>query len=401
MKPGAWGRALFEAVTFDWGCHGTSAWRQAWQQGLGDRSPGEPLGAAPLLMQADVRARLDQRARALATWLAHHPTLWQRPGDPVMDVLCADLAVVHDHEHASGWDLRWVEFQAFTSVAATIDWLHELAAAQWPEVAALDPHGANLAPTAWRQAWRAWAAGGQAPAQVRVLEHAPWQQRTRWDFIALEQRHGWAVAEPADLVCTAPSGLRCRASDQAVTALVNRLVPTAYPARDAAAWAALQAQPGLQWHSPPALFERVHKGLMPAWHRADAGQQLHAADLTEWERLACAPDELVLKACLGLAGAAVELHPSRERLQALAQQAAPGAWIVQRRYQPLTVFEAEDGAPVGLEIRLMLDTRQPMQPVCMSRLGRLSRLGAGSKANASGWRGLAGEGLALLLSPRG
>jgi hypothetical protein len=401
MKPGEWGRALFQPETFDWGRQGTDAWRHAWQYGLGERAVAEPLGAAPLHLQPDLNARLHTRALALVAWLHQHRAHWQQPGDPEMDVLSADLAVVHDPAHPSGWDVRWVEFQAFTSVAATVDWLHTLAAAQWPDVAALDPHGAGLAPPDWTQAWRAWAAGGQPRAQVRVLEHAPQRQRTRWDFVALQQRHGWAVAEPGELQPAGREGLQCRLTGQPVTALVNRLVPPAYPARDSSAWQALQAQPSVRWHSPPALYERVHKGLMPAWHAADASQRLEAADVTAWAQLGCAPEDLVLKACLGLGGTGVELHLSLDRLEALARQAAPGAWMVQRRYQPLPVMVADDGVPVGLEIRLMLDTRQPLQPVCMSRVGRLSRLGAGAKANAGSWQGLPGEGVALLLSPRG
>ncbi len=402
MRPGDWGRALFEPETFDWCRHGTAAWRRAWQLGLGEKSPGEPLGAAPLHLRPELCMRLSRRVHALVNWLAHPASHWQRAADPAMDVLCADLAVVRDPTHPSGWDLRWVEFQAFTSVAASVDWLHELAAGQWPEVAGLDPHGAGLAPAAWAKAWREWAAGGQPPTQVRVLEHAPQRQRTRWDFVALEQRHGWTLAEPGDLRPVAPGqlGLYCRTSGQVVTAIVNRVVPPTYPGREGADWAAIQAQVGVRWHSPPALFERVHKGLMPAWHRSDASQQLDAADVTVWEQLACAPEELVLKPCQGFGGAAVDLHPTLERLQTLAREAVPGSWIVQRRYPALPVMEAEDGAPLALEIRLMLDTRLPMAPVCMSRLGRLSRLGVTTKANASGWRGLPGEGLALLLSPR-
>ncbi len=403
VKPGEWGLALFQPETFDWGRHGTEAWRQAWQLGLGEQATAVPLGAAPLHLRPDLLARLHTRAQALVAWLNSQRAQWQRPGDPEMDVLSADLAVVLDPQHPSGWDLRWVEFQAFTSVAATVDWLHELAADQWPEVAALDPHGAGLGPADWAPAWRAWAAGGHPPAQVRVLEHAPQRQRTRWDFVALQQRHAWAVAEPGDLLLAPQGGegLRCKFTGQAVSAILNRLVPPAYPGRDEPAWRALQSQPGVHWHSPPALYERVHKGLMPAWHAADASQRLEAADVTAWAHLDCAPEQLVLKACLGLGGAGVELNPSLERLQTLARQAAPGDWMVQRRYQSLPVMVAEDGVPVGLEIRLMLDTRQPLQPVCMSRVGRLSRLGAGAKANAGSWRGLPGEGVALLLSPRG
>ena len=398
MRPGPWGRSLFAPVTFEWARHGTQAWRQAWQAGLGERAPAEQLGATPLLMQPRLVQRLNERAQALTAWLHAQRGLWQRPDDPPMDVISADLALVLDPGDAEGWDLRWVEFQAFTSVGATMDWLHELAVHQWPETAALDPHGTGLSAGAWAQAWRTWVSGGHPADQVRVLEHQPQAQRTRWDFVALAQRHGWALIEPDELQ-PGPEGLRCRASGQPVAALLNRLVPNHYPGRDSDHWAALQRQEGVHWHSAPALFERVHKGLMPAWHAQDPTQRVEAADAADWESLGLPPEALVLKPCLGFGGEAVALSPDRTTLRDRARRAAPGTWIVQALHRALPVLEASDGVPLALELRLILDPSDPAAPICRSRLGRLRRLEQGGLSSARAWQGLPGQGLALLLSP--
>ncbi|MFN7694569.1 MAG: hypothetical protein ACK5O3_11060 [Burkholderiales bacterium] len=358
---------------------------KAWSAALPRGINGFRLHGSPLLLSAELDRALRERGQQLGRWLQQRALL---EGWRDMNVVCADLLLCEGEP----WSLGWVEFQAFTSVAAAMDWLHELALPLWPALENFDAHGAGLRPADWRRSYADWVRGPSGKEPIVVLEHQPWNQRTACDFFALQSRFGWPVHEPEALRW---QGTRVELEGVPLAGVLNRVVEPQYPLADGAHWQQLCRAEGLHWHSPPWLYGEVNKRLLVDWHRDDPSQAIDAVPLQNWRDLGLPAHALVAKPALGLGGQGVLMQPSAEKLDALSATEPAGSWLVQRRLRPLAFKENADGLPLQIEIRLMLDCSagQPIRQ--MNRLGRVSRWGR--VANVAHLQGVAGEGVALLL----
>lgn len=365
-----------------------AALRQAWSSRVPSASAlaESAFGEMPLIASSALVAQLDERLTGVLSGLAPHlvpapDSRW--PGLPRPDVLAIDFAIAHA---PGGWSLRLVEFQAFTSALATAFLLSRAHATLWPILAARPFHG-PLPPDD-----EIHAAMGRilAPAGTGiVLEHRPRRQRTRFDIEATAHLWNLQVANPRCLRRRGDTLLVRRHRRWAqVEHIVNRLIPHQVP--NPRAVSALLAGCSTSWHSHPAWFYRVDKGLLPEIP-LPAAERCARAD--QWESLGLAPEDLVLKACHSFGGRDVHIGTTAAALRALH---SPSGWLVQPRYAPYPLLMARDGVPLFGEIRCMVGLPSLGHPWLMARVVRLSR---GAKVSMGTVKGLPGEGATLLYAP--
>jgi hypothetical protein len=360
----------------------------AWIRLLGNpRFPVDAgwIGETPLIASQTLIDRLDERLKNLVGWLG--PRLDRQsdpawPLAPAADVLSADLAIVEAPETDTGWDLRWVEIQTFTSLVSTIYTLHRAAADVWPELAARAFWGGGRSD--WLAATRAW----MAPREGSILlEHAPWSQGTRPDFEAAARWFGLTVTDAKDV--RARGDVLERRDDSGrwhpVPHVANRLILHEAPAREELQ--AMLAHVAPSWNSHPAWYYRVDKGVMPDLPFAPAER---CARADRWRSLGLAPEKLVAKACHSHSGRGVKLH-----LDAATLDALDSSWIVQPRFSPMPLRKARDGAALYGEIRCIVALNEK-EPWLACRLVRLNREPVTSTAR---WSGAPGEGTVPLYAP--
>ncbi len=310
------------------------------------------------------------------------------PFAPAADVLSADLAIVRAPETKEGWDLRWVELQAFTSLVSTIYTLHRAAAEVWPELANLKFWGALPEGDDWLDAARQWMA--PEPGGI-LLENAPWSQPTRSDFEAARRWFGLAITDPKSLRARSGQLERCDGHGfwHPVPHVANRLI--LHEAEDRAHATRLLSSVTPSWNSHPAWYYRVDKGVLPELPLAP-GERCVRAD--RWRELELPPERLVAKRSHSHSGKGVMLNVDASALDALP---SPCEWIVQPRFMPMPVCQARDGADLYAELRCVVALPQAGRPpwlVC--RLARLSRSPMLSTKN---WSGAPGEGAVPVYAP--
>lgn len=354
--------------------------------------PKSWIGETPLIASQDLIARLDQRVSDLVRWLK--PLLAKRedpvwPLAPAADVLSADLAIVRAPKTETGWDLRWVELQTFTSLVSMIYTLHLAAAALWPELEALRFSGARADGSPWVEATRKWMA--PEPGSI-LLENSPWSQPTRHDFEAAQRWFDVIVTEPQSL--RAQSGILERHDEdgywQPVPHIANRLILHEVPHRLEVEHLLSRVTTG--WNSHPAWFYRIDKGAMP---ELPFPPQERCARGSRWRELDLPAESLVAKACHSYAGKSVRLNLSAEELDALE---SPESWVVQPRFEAAPLIRARDGTELCGEIRCVIalpkDGREEPWTVC-----RLARMTRGPMASSGTWTELPGEGAVPVYAP--
>jgi hypothetical protein len=376
------------------------AWlQQRWNAIAGAAGPwAVPLrmvGETPLVMSRRLHAEVDGRVEVLCAWLqqrlargAGWGDAWGDIGPP--DVLAVDLAIAEDAQAPGGWSLRWVEFQAFSSVAASVFVLHQAMREAWPALRDLRPWERHpVQGDDWHAATQAW----MAPAGHGVLlEHAPERQSTAWDLALSARLWGLQLVDVAALWREGPYlRFSAEASAPSCTAqhIANRWIVHDTPQLDALA---LLGGARACWRSHPAWFDRVHKGLLPELPLAPAERCVLAG---RWRELDRPASELVLKPVRAWGGRGVRLWVTAAELDALPAAEAD-RWLVQPRYRALPLLSASDGAPLYGEIRCMVALPPGARPWVAARLARLSR---GPLASSAGWRGLPGEGFVPVYAP--
>ena len=367
-------------------------WRRVHGPGV-EPPPARLVGEHPLVASAALQRDIDRQLAELTAFLAlSQPTFQaevpQWPGLPVPDVISADLAITVDPSAPEGWSLRWVEFQAFTSIISTMHTLRLAAETLWPAARDL-------------AAWRLPDRGGDWLASVRdwvaphggiLLEHAPHAQGTRFDLQAAARIFSLPIVEPHQLLRGGPA-LLYEAADgarHAVHHVFNRLVM--HELADRLQFEQEVAGAGVTWHSHPAWYYGISKAWLPRLPQRDGARCAYA---TDWRSLGFPAEALVAKNVNSHGGAAVHLHVDARMLDSLDQ---PDTWLVQPRYTPQALFGASDGAPVYGEIRCIVARPCSSSPWVASQLMRLSRA---SKVSAAGLTEAPGSGLAILYRPPG
>ena len=249
------------------------------------RALGEPqaamppryIGEAPLVMSGRLHDEVTQRTAMLRDWVfAQHAAgrwrddpMWGDIGPP--DCLCVDLAIVRDDAAPGGWGVRWVEFQTFLSIAATVHALHVAACEEWPELAALRhwdrPRGS--ATTGLRRPALDGPAGPRHPAGTRAA--CPGLGlRPRTDRAACG---AWTSSTPRmSRIRGDVLQARIDGAWRDVPFAASRLILLEEDDPSATARALSRAR--LAWRNHPAWFDRVHKGVLPelALAREDAAR---------------------------------------------------------------------------------------------------------------------------------
>ncbi len=355
--------------------------------------PIDQVGETPLVMSERLHREVDERTRLLADWVVAQHRLGRWRDDPrwgdvgAPDCLCIDLAIARDDAHPDGWGLRWVEFQTFLSVTASVHALHVAAQREWPALASLRPWDVSRRfGDDWLAATRHWMA--PTPGGI-LLECDPRHQGTAFDLYGSAKLWDLRVVDTADIRLH-DGHLQARRGTHwdAVPHVVNRFITHELP--DAPTLMHTLEQARVRWRNHPAWFDRVHKGVLPELPLA-ARERCARAD--RWRALGVPAEALVLKAVDSWGGAHVKLHVDAAQLDALPDAAR---WIVQPRYEALPLLAARDGAPLFAELRILVALEDDGASWVAGRMARVSR---GPVAGARFWSGLPGEGACALYPP--
>jgi hypothetical protein len=347
------------------------------------------LSGVPLVASPELLAEIDERVAEMHCWLT--PLLNQGADGhrlPTLDVLALDLAVVAAPELARGWDLRWVEFQAFSSLLATVYGLQQAHAHLWPELAGCPAWSPVPGGSDWVSRTKGWLA---PRAHSVLIEDRPQEQTTSFDFAAGETLWGYQIVDAAD-VRVVEGAMEHRTADgdwAPVGHASNRVI--LHQAESPEALSQMLERATVRWHSHPSGYYRIHKGLLPDLPLRPAER---CARADNWKSLGLPPEALALKAIGSYGGADVNLHVTADALESLRH---PEEWIVQPKYSPLPLFQSAAGAIFG-EIRCMVLLKEGEQPWIA---GRLVRLAGGEKISLGRQLGAEGEGLSVLHSPPG
>lgn len=355
---------------------------------------GTDMSDLPIVASEVLLDEIDERVTSLITQI--RPRLeqeywkgkdaWQDAGNA--DVLCCDLAIVEEPESERGWDLRWVEFQTFTSVLASLRTLALAMQDIWPSLSNASAWDLPAGCTDWESTVQKWLMSEGTDKQTILLEHAPWQQVTRFDLAAASALWKIPVVEPSaltrerDTLLVALSGKKVE-----VKQIFNRMIAHEYKPLPEV----LAQFNGVRcsWHNHPAWYYRVDKGLLPILalpHRE------RCANAYDWRTLDLAPESLVLKRIHSYGGTDVHLRVDATQLDNVRD---PENWIVQPKYQPKAILQASDGAPLYGEIRCIIALPPNGMPWTPMRFMRLFR---GTHASVRRRSGAPGEGISPIFS---
>jgi hypothetical protein len=358
-------------------------WRKKLGRAATPPSPGI-IAEHPLIATRALIDAMDARTTHMMAMLSPHLLEVNCPDWgflPPADVLSIDLAIVTDPD-TDGWDIRFVEVQAFTSIAASAVVLSAAHRLIHPQLAGQLPHGTSA------KGWPASLRAAIAPRGGILLENAPRSQGTFFDLEASSLLWGLPIIEPRALHKNA-NKLSAVHDNKSIPVphIVNRMILHEAPAPHDVK--ALLSFADVSWHSHPAWYYRVEKGTLTELPLASKERCVLAR---HWRELGLAPEHLVLKGLHGYGGKSVFINVDERQLDDLS---SPDDWLVQPRFTVRPLFLASDGAPLHVEVRCIFSLRHK-EPWLMGRLARVSR---GSKASRQSLKGSAGEGFSLLYDP--
>ncbi len=341
----------------------------------------------PLVASTRLQEKLEQRAfslcEAAAPYLRAERMLnWQHQHDA--DVLTIDYALVVDGDT---WDLRLVEFQAFTSLLATGYHIHQTHAELWPALADCVPWQNPVNGKSWHVATQNWLCKGE---QAAILEFQPWKRSTLFDLHASALLWKLPLIEPHQLQGDSQGRLFSKNGKQRVQhdSVLNRLILSELEDEGVCLQQLQNAQ--IQWHSHPVWYYLVHKGLASEMAIPFEPQNVRA---DAWRSLGIAPQDVVAKNIYSCAGKDLYIGPTAAELDHL-----PNAhdWIIQPRFQAYPVMHNQQGEPVFAELRLVVQLAQNAKPWIAMQIVRLYY---GKQASASFFQGREGEGVTVLHRP--
>ncbi|MFZ6819980.1 hypothetical protein [Undibacterium sp. Ji22W] len=354
----------------------------------------------PVVASHRLQDQLTRRAHALCETLK--PSLeaermqaqgWQYASRA--DVLTVDYAIVCDDlaDDAASWDIRLVEFQAFTSLLTMGYRLHQVHSQLWPQLADCPPWQKLSNEQAWLDHGRHWLAGGDNPA---LLEYQPWQRGTLFDLHAASILWNVPIIEPAQLEIDATGRLFSKQCGvrQPHDKILNRLILSELddePQLSSPLLAQLKTAK-LNWHSHPAWYFLVQKGLA-----ADIKIPFEPENVKghQWRNLNLPAQNLVAKNIYSCGGKDLHIGPDAQTLDQLQN---PEQWLIQPRFRPYPVMRTQSGSPVYAEVRLILQLQEANE----ARIAmQIVRMYCAEQASASFFQGREGEGASILHTPPG
>ena len=403
-KPMATTEHPFHALTFELQQSAAQSklhMHQLWAQSAGtDHVPAQPVlfSEWPIVASQTLQDKLMQRVESLCQTLRPHLQAqvmqaagWQHGS--AADVLTVDYAIICDDEHGedneNAWDIRLVEFQAFTSLLTMGFRMHQVHSQLWPQLADYPPWPKRESEEEWLRISRTWLAGGDNPA---LLEYSPWQRGTLFDLHAASVLWNLPIIEPHQITVDDKGRLFSHQNgvSQQHDKILNRLILSEL---DDGEQFLLQLQGAkLHWHSHPAWYFLVHKGLAAELKIPFEPENVKA---DQWRSLNLPAQKLVAKNIYSCGGKDLRIGPDAHDLDQLEQAEN---WLVQPRYLPYPVMKNKAGEPVFAELRLIVDMREAKQPrVAM----QIVRMYYAEQASASFFQGREGEGATVLHRPPG
>lgn len=211
--------------------------------------------------------------------------------------------------------------------------------------------------------------GDANPENVVLLEIEPEKQKTRIDFACTEALVG---VRPVCLTCVKQRGRELfyerDGRELRIERIYNRVIFDELERRpDIQPQFSFQDDLEVVWVTHPNWYYRISKHSLPFIKTEHTVPAYFADELPAGE----SPKDYVLKPLYSFAGLGVEIEPTREKIDALAN---PHEWILQRKVEYAAFVPTNDGQHSKAELRMMFVWPQDeTAPVLANNLVRMSQ----------------------------
>jgi hypothetical protein len=354
------------------------------EERLEEPSYGFRIAETPLLVPAELRAKLESGAKEILEILLRPETIaagrkavpsrFFAPGDDELPQCVAiDFAIVREPDGSLG--PRLIELQGFPSLYG----MQLLQAEIWGEVLASIPgmpqrftplfSGNDRA--SYIELLRRTVVADADVDQVILLDLAPDEQKTRPDFHATRQLLGVRSVDASTL---RREGRRLFAPKDGrlvpVARLYNRIVFDELEKRGATLPFDWRDELDVTWVCHPNWYWIWSKDTLPRIHHPYAPKTLY---LSEVDRVPERCSDYILKPLFSFAGTGVNPDLTPEAIAAIPR-AERAQWILQERVEYAPALIAPDGTGVKAEIRMMFlkpdDAKGYTLAINMVRLSR-------------------------------
>ena len=352
----------------------------------------------PIIASPELSNKLNNRTLDLCHDIKHklkknslNSDLW--PNAPDADVITIDYAIIQDQDSSLGWDIRLVEFQAFTSILATGFFLYKAHKILWPQLCESSAWGNRYGQqnihdeTQWKSICSQWQS---SQLGCVLLEYNPQFRSSTFDLNATSRLWSIPIVEPHQLI-TNDSQLSAIQGDGKtipVQKILNRLILSDIASDPVFIDKIKHAQ--IQWHNHPAWYFAINKGTATEFSLRNEPINVRADN---WRLLNLPATSLVAKNIYSCAGKDLLISPSEMQLNTLQNA---HEWLVQPKYCPFTVFQDDQKESIFAEVRLIVCLKNVEQPWIAMQLVKLYR---GTLASASSFQGRQYEGVTLLHNP--
>jgi hypothetical protein len=226
-----------------------------------------------------------------------------------------------------------------------------------------------------------------------LLEYQAWQRGTLFDLHATSILWNLPIIEPHQIefddngsVYSKQNGI-CTQHDK----ILNRLILSELDEPLQTQFQRQLQTVEAKWHSHPAWYFLVHKGLASEIKIPFEPANVRAH---QWRDLGLPAPDLVAKNIFSCGGKDLHIAPSEQTLDQLPHA---DQWLVQPRYRPYPVMKTSAGAPVFAEIRLIVRLTQKSDRPWIAM--QIARMYCADQASASFFQGREGEGATILHTP--
>ncbi len=271
-----------------------------------------------------------------------------------------------------------IELQAFPSLMFYQPFLGEAFLDNYPNIPKKGFHYFldGLNEDAYHKKVKDLILGGENPENVILMELYPEQQKTRLDFWATRQAMGIAVVCMTKVIKKGKK-LFYKKDGKLVPIhrIYNRVIyDELIRYTDLKTEFTLYEDLEVEWITHPDWFFVISKCIMPLLKHRFIPESFYLSDIPADIDLS----GYVLKPLFSFAGKGIDLNPTRE---ALDQIADPGNYLLQKKveYAPLIKTKTEKNSKVELRILYILDPEEDqLKPVI-----NLTRMGKGGLINVS------------------
>lgn len=345
---------------------------------------GFRLAETPLLVPADLRAKLEQGAKEILEILQQPDTVaagrkaiperFHAPGDGALPQCVAiDFAIVREADGSLA--PRLIELQGFPSLYA----MQLVQGEIWSEVLASIPGmPSRFTPLfsgkdhdGYVELLRRTVIADADVDEVILLDLAPEEQKTRPDFHATE---GLLGVRSVDATTLRREGRRLYAPKSGrmvpVSRIFNRIVFDELEKRGVKLPFDWRDELDVTWVSHPNWYWIWSKDSLPRIHHPYAPKTRYVSDV---DRIPERCSDYILKPLFSFAGTGVNPDLTPEAIEAIPRDER-AQWILQERVDYAPALIAPDGTGVKAEIRMMFlkpdDARDYTLAINMVRLSR-------------------------------